>query len=171
MHVAAQSWARYRAWNEAIADYLFSDASAGRAVYLAVEDDDLVHLCRALGEPQEQPSGALVDAVKATLNLDPGVNDFRDHVQYVSARPSGSLETPSSLALLVVLSLAAASMDAADGMAAHNYYGRLTRLLGLTDPDVVRRLQSGYQQVAEDLWAPLNDWLVAWDGARGGPTA
>ena len=170
-HVAAQSWARYRAWNEAIADYLFSDSSAGRAVYLAIEDDDLAHLCRILGEPDDQSSAPLVEAVKATLNLEPGVNDFRDHVQYVGARAGGSLDTPSSLALLVVLSLAAASMDAADGMAAHNYYGRLTRLLGITDPDTIRRLESGYQHVAEDLWTPLNDWLVAWDGARGVPTA
>lgn len=170
-HVAAQIWGRYRAWNEALADYLFSDSSAGRAVYLAIEDDDLAHLCRSLGEPDDLSSGPLVEAVKATLNLEPGINDFHDHLQYVQARPDGSLETPSSLALLVVLSLAAASMDAADGMAAHNYYGRLTRLLGITDPDTIRRLQSGYQHVAEDLWWPLNDWLIAWDGARGVPTA
>ena len=169
--MAIGSWARYREWNEAIAERLFSDASAGRAVYLAIEDEDLGAMCAELGEPENAGSAPLVSAVIATLNLELGRNDFRDHLEDLAARPQASLETPSSLALLAVLSLAADQMDAGDGMAAHNYYGRLNRLLGITDPDTQRRVQAGYQYSAEDLWAPLNEWLIAWDGARGVPTA
>ena len=169
--MAAAAWARYRVWNEAIADLLFSDESAGRSVYLAIEEDDLSALCQELGEPADHPRAPLAEAVKATLNLQPGVNDFHDHLEFAAARPTGSLHTPSTLALLVVLSLAAAEMDSTDGMAAHNYYGRLIHLLDVQDADAARRLQSGYQYAAEDLWAPLNDWLIAWDGSRGVPTA
>lgn len=169
--IAVSGWARYWAWNEAIADHLFSDESAGRSAYLALEEDDLRKLCEDLGEPGDVGSRPLVSAVLATLNLERGRNDFREHLDLLSLRLPTSLETPTSLALLAVLSLAAGQMDASDGMAAHNYYGRLQSLLGLVDGETQHRLQSGYMYAAEHLWAPLNQWLVAWDGSRGVPTA
>jgi hypothetical protein len=164
-------WTRYWAWNEAIAAQLFSDEAAGRPVYLALEDDELAELCDRLGEPADQGAAPLVDAVKETLEGAPGRNDFRDHLEVLEARQD-PLETPTTLALLVVLASAAAQMDAADGLAAHNYYGRLHRLLGLSEEEANRRrLTADYQRSAEELWAPLNEWLVAWDGLRGVPTA
>ena len=61
-------------------------------------------------------------------------------------------------------------MNAADGMAANNYYGRLMQLLDV--PEEMRpRVQSDYQRQAEDLWGSLNEWLEAWEGVRGVPTA
>ena len=61
-------------------------------------------------------------------------------------------------------------MNAADGMAANNYYGRLMHLLDVPE-ERRQRVQSDYQHQAEDLWGSLNEWLEAWEGSRGVPTA
>src|SRR4029078_9135383 len=44
-------------------------------------------------------------------------------------------------------------------------------LLGITDGDEKRAIQTGYRDCALDLWNSLNAWLDDWDGTRGRPTA
>jgi len=72
--------------------------------------------------------------------------------------------------LLSVLSLAADSMHATEGMGANNYYGRLHDLLGT--PDAQRTaVENAYREHAHALWDRLNHWLETWEGERGIPTA
>src|SRR5206468_743357 len=78
---------------------------------------------------------------------------------------------PPTLPLLAVLSLAAESMAAGDGMASTNYYGRLARLLGISESSASNRVESAYREIAQRLWDSLNDWPELEGGARGTPTA
>ena len=80
------------------------------------------------------------------------------------------LDTPPGVTTLAALSLAADSMHAAGEMAAHNYYGRLHELLG-TPAHRRTAVESSYRDHAEDVWDTLNNWLTAWEGERGVPTA
>jgi hypothetical protein len=160
----------YEQLNERLAEELFSDKQAGRPVYVGVEDDALA---RALSSIKPADIGSLVylrSAVRSTLNLDDsGVAPFRWYTDRLNRRVD-VLDTPPTIALLVLLAIAADQMNAADGMAAHNYYGRLMQLLDVPEPRR-QRVQSDYQRHAEDFWGSLNEWLEAWEGARGVPTA
>jgi hypothetical protein len=171
--VEGAEWARYRAWNSAIAEDLFGSAVAGTPVYLDLEDDVLARLSERTGRLGPTGADDLSYAVRSTLDITRGPGDvFRAHRRLLGAWLATSEGgEPPILALLAVLSLAAESMAAGEGMAAHNYYGRLARLLGITDEGAVQRLISGYRAIAEDLWEALNSWLDSLEGARGTPTA
>jgi hypothetical protein len=69
------------------------------------------------------------------------------------------------------MSLAAETMRGAEGLAAHNYYGRLSQVLGVEDPSARKKLQRDYRACADGLWQALNLWLEVWEGERGLPTA
>ena len=62
-------WDRYLRWNEAIATVVFSRDSAGRPVYLDLEDEVLAAI-RDVAEPNAAAAAlSLVEAVKKTLYL------------------------------------------------------------------------------------------------------
>ena len=89
-------------------------------------------------------------------------------------------DPPPTLALLAVLSLAAERMHGGGGKAAHNFYFRLSELLGLDKQQIdwfthgyqdKKRARPGEPSVSQPLWSSLNDWLEALEGNRGLPTA
>lgn len=164
------SFATYLELNEALAEEMFSTDQAGRPVYVVPEDDVLQRVTRAIGLERVGSLDYLRDVTRATIYIDElGTSPFRWHTSRLAAR-GDPLETPPTIGLLALLSIAADQMSEGDGMASHNYYGRLMNLLRVPDDQSVR-VQASYQSVAEDLWGSLHDWLIAWEGERGVPTA
>jgi hypothetical protein len=156
---------------EAVAGELFGREKAGQPVYALAEDDALARIVRAAGLESANAKDVLLDAVRSTLHLDDdGVAPLRWHYQACKRLARSPLDTPTSLPLLVVLTMAAESMQAGSDMAANNYYGRLFPLLRVPT-DRQSRFISDYRNVAEVLWGSLNAWLEAWEGERGVPTA
>lgn len=168
----ADGWPAYYRWNQAIAETVFSSSAAGLPVYLDLEADLLDRLAQkadAAGDPRLE----LAAAVRATLELQSGrTSVFRRHQNLVGRWRHGSpQEAPPTLALLALLSLAAEAMRGGEGMSANNYYGRLCELLKIGDKTLKDKTERDYRKCAEDLWRSLNDWLLAWEGERGLPTA
>jgi hypothetical protein len=164
-------WDAYDRWNEAIAHEIFGPSAAGRPVYLDIEEDVLAAVARH-AEVGEGDAKALADAVGATLWLHPeGQNVFQGHLTRLLRWRADPRQTPPTLALLAVLSLAAESMRHGEGMSANNYYGRLQEILDVTDERVATKLIRDYRAHAVTLWSSLNEWLEEWEGQRGLPTA
>lgn len=158
---------------EATADELFDSANAGLPAYTLPEEDALVRIVVAAGLDAADARAEFCRTVGSTLHLD--TNDrspLRWHIE-ASKRHlcvASPLDTPPSLPLLVVLTLAAESMHADSSMAANNFYGRVHPLLGV--PAEREQLFIGaYRKHADLLWRSLNAWLEAWEGERGVPTA
>jgi hypothetical protein len=169
---AAAGWQAYRRWNQTISELVFSPDAAGLPVYLDLEEELLADLARKAcgeGDPQRE----LAVAVRATLELQGGrTSVFVRHENLVRLWRRGSLrEVPPTLALLALLSLAAEVMRGGEGMSASNYYGRLCELLEVSDRTLKSKLERDYRKCAEELWGSLEDWLLAWEGERGVPTA
>lgn len=124
---------RYDRWNTAIADVVFPISAAGLPVYLDLEDDVLLAIASVADPMCGEPRSGLVDAVKATLDLDvngPGLFGF--HLLRLAEWERGERTSPPpTLAVLGVLTLAAEDMRQTTSTAAHNYYDRLGPLLGL----------------------------------------
>jgi len=162
----------YEAFNEAVAEELFGLDQAGRPVYLLPDATAYDAIFKRAGaDAGDAGLQDLLEAVRRTLVLDAsGVNPFKQHLSGSTRHGWNPIETPPSLAMLVVLAGAADAMHAGDGMAANNYYGRLVTLLDVP-AGRQERFKSAYQGVAEDLWGSLNAWLEAWEGERGIPTA
>lgn len=169
----SSTWGRCDEWNAAIAEIVFCPEMEGRPVYLDLEDEVLASLWERTSRAGQSPAEDLAAAVAATLHL--GGDPFRIFravlVRLGRWRQTDRRSTPPVLALLAVLSLSAEAMAAGEGMAAHNYYGRLFQLLGIEDEGGKRRLENGYRAIAVELWAALNEWLDILEGARGTPTA
>ena len=164
------SIAAYLELNEKLADNIFHSGLAGRPVYVTADDGVLTRSLEGIDQRGLGSLAYLCDVTRSTLFIEEaGTSPFRWYVQQLQRRRD-PLETPPTIGLLVVLSIAADQMSAGDGMAATNYYGRLMNLLQVSE-DRKQRVQMDYMNVAEDVWASLNDWLVAWEGERGTPTA
>ena len=178
MNGTQQDWERYRRWNAAIADVVYSPAQAGLPVYLDLEDDVLDAIRDKADPDAHNSTEGLVAAVKGTLRLTSGPADLLSRHQLELSRWSRTdkLAPPPTLGLLALLSLAAENMQEGDGHASHNFYGRLGQLMGLTDKqtgwfiDAYRAAGLG-PPVSEQLWGSLADWLEAVEGNRGLPTA
>ena len=168
----AAGWPAYYRWNQAIAETVFSPDAAGLPVYLDLEEELLARLTREAGADGD-PRRELAAAVRATLELESGrTSVFRRHENLVIRWRHGSLrEMPPTLALLALLSLAAEVMRGGEGMSANNYYGRLCEFLEVNDRSLKDKVERDYRKCAEELWGSLNDWLLAWEGERGLPTA
>lgn len=176
----AGGWERYQRWNAAIAQVVYPRSAEGTPVYLDLEDDVLAAI-RDIAEPSAtDPSAALVETVKNTLDLGRGPTDtFGGHLHRLAtwrrdARPN---LPPPTLGVLALLSLAAENMHEGEGRAANNFYGRLGDLLGITDTQVARlthayrRRTADGRAVSEVIWDSLNTWLERLEGFRGIPTA
>ncbi len=155
---------------EATADTLFGEDKAGTPAYTLAEPDSLVSIAKAAGLTGDPHAGYLRE-VRRTLHLDgEGANTLRWHVQATKRHAGSPLNTPPSLPLLVVLTMASEHMQAGIDMASNNYYGRLFPLLDIPESRQ-QKLITDYRAAAEDLWSSLNAWLEAWEGERGVPTA
>ncbi len=156
--------------NEAVADELFGSDYAGNPVYALADIVTLQQIAMRAGL-EGDPLSSIVKVVRSTLAIDDlGVSPFRWQAELAQRHRQQRLETPPALALLLLLALAAESMHAEGGLAAHNYYSRLHRLLRVP-ADRCHRFEEDYRRHADDLWDSLNSWLEAWDGERGIPTA
>lgn len=156
---------------EATADELFGSDKAGLPVYTLPEADDLTRIAELVGLDSSEAGAAYCRVVRRTLYLDEqGQAPLRWHVEATKRQLKTPLETPPSLPLLVVFTLAAENMHADTGMAAHNFYGRVRPLLDVPLDREYRFVQE-YQKHADLLWRSLNVWLEAWEGERGVPTA
>jgi hypothetical protein len=158
---------------DATADELFDSDKAGLPVYTLPEGDALARIVKSAGLDPSDAHAEFCRVVRSTLYLDAqGQSPLRWHTEatkrYLSLTPP--LETPPSLPLLVVFTLAAEAMQADTNMAANNFYGRVRPLLCV--PHEREYLFIGaYQKHADLLWRSLNVWLEAWEGERGAPTA
>ena len=155
---------------DATAAALFGEDKAGEPVYTLAEPGTLARINEAAGLLGE-PVAAFCAAVRSTLNLDTtGIATLRWHQMASAQHGRNPMNTPPSLPLMVVLTLAAEQMQADSDMAAHNYYGRLHPLLAV--PEARQdNLVHDYRVCAEVIWGSLNAWLEAWEGERGVPTA
>lgn len=171
-------WDRYRRWNAAIADVVYSPERAGRPVYLDLEDDVLADIARRAEPEAADATEALIQTVTATLDFRSGyAGILRDHLGKLDAWYSGRMmDPPPCLALLAMLSIVAESMRQTREMRAHNFYGRLGELLSLSSKQLswfeqAYRHRRHREAASEELWGALNDWLEMLDGQRGTPTA
>lgn len=160
----------YERLREATADALFGIDKAGLPAYTLAEQDTLGQIASTAGITGDPLAGYL-SAVRSTLYLDKeGVSPLRWHAQAARRHAQVPLETPPSLPLLVVLTMAAEQMQAGTDMASNNYYGRLFPLLKVPEARQ-QKLITDYRSTAESIWGSLNAWLEAWEGERGVPTA
>ena len=157
--------------DEALAVAIFSERAAGRPVYAIPDEDAMAAVADHLGVPVPQARGLLLRTASVQISDAGGWHrPFATLARNLGDASTTSLDTPPGLAAIAVLSLAADSMHAAEGMAAHNYYGRLHALLD-TPEDSKKAVEGGYREHGEELWDALNAWLEAWEGERGIPTA
>lgn len=163
-------WASYDAWNEAIADVMFPLLESPEPVYMDFEDEAFEAIGVRVGASGESIEDDLAAAVAATLSTGGPAKVFERHMrrtrQWVR---EGREETPPFLGVLATFCLAAERMSRGDGMASHNYFGRLHEVLGWDSQD--QHLDQAYRRVSERLWDELNRWLLVNDGMRGTPTA
>ncbi|NYG54955.1 hypothetical protein [Nocardioides perillae] len=163
-------WDEYNRWNAAVAEVVFPALEQPGPVYLDFEDDVIEALSTRMSLATDRVPAALAAAVAATLVDGGPAAVFELHMtrlrRWVRAGRPGS---PPFLAVLASFCLAAEQMTRGDGMAAHNFFGRLRAVLGWDLED--SRLDQAYRRVAERLWGELNRWLVELDGQRGLPTA
>lgn len=163
-------WASYDAWNEAIGDVMFPVLESPEPVYMDFEDEALEAIGVRVGGSADNVEDALAATVAATLGVGGPAKVFDRHMrrtrQWVR---EGRTDTPPFLGVLATFCLAAERMASGDGMAAHNYFGRLHEVLGWDPQD--QHLDQAYRRVSERLWDELNRWLLLNDGMRGTPTA
>lgn len=160
----------YESVSEVVADVMFGSAQAGRPVY-ALADAETVSKVLEVAGIEDRSLAGLLAVVRSSLQVDEaGVAPFHRQAEAAQRHRHQPLETPPALPLLVVLSIAAEQMQADGGLAAHNYYSRLHRMLQVPTTEY-QRVENDYRRVADLLWGSLNSWLESWEGERGIPTA
>lgn len=164
-------WDEYLKWNVAIADVIYPFGNEAPA-YMDLEADELAAIAEQAGHTGSHPDKALAKAVRAVV-VD---RDEKLHLHSLEFRTSAwkgrhDIESPPPcLAFLAVSALAAEDMgQSGDKLAAHAYYPRLARRLGIREGD--KSVETQYRKHAELFWQCLNTWLANQDGNRGLPTA
>ena len=176
MTETAQAWARYQAWNDAIETEFFDGQSAGRPVYLDMEDEVVVRLAESAGADGD-PRSEFARAVMPTLYLpsESGGRLLDLHCSRLRRwRRERQAMAPPCLAALALFSLAAEGMRGDGVFGANNYYARLCELLGIDaakKPAYRDRVANEFRQGSLELWDGLNSWLSDHGGALGTPTA
>ena len=174
-------WSEYDKWNAALVERLFGSDAADLPAYVDADDDVLKAVAAQVGETGE-PSARLAEVVRHTLGLVDGpvlsqhgrrFDTWRRQFGAANTqRRKGAtveLPPPPVVALLTVLVSAAQRMGADTSLAAHAYYPRLGEVLGLS-PEETARVRSKFKET-ERYWRGLNDYLAAYEGQRGLPTA
>src|SRR4051812_44248235 len=153
--------ARYKAWNAALIEEYFPGGNEGRLAYLPLDDEEL----EAMAEPYGlcAPGEAVQDfvsAVRAELAVKHG-SFVRFSIGVDNWRKVR--DTPPYIAGLAFCVLAAARMegDEVAGIASHNYYTQLNRLL---DRDDRAGPPTGFDTLSRS-WQDLERWLE--DDCRG----
>jgi hypothetical protein len=167
-------WELYDAWNSGIQREFLSGQSAGRPLYLDLEEDVLARIGAHVGKVTDDPVGAFTAAVRSTLRIGPGGSLFGPHLSRARAwERTGREGTPPFLALLAFLSLVAEGMRSDQDFRASNYYGRLCKALDLDPRDerIRNRVARHFRRDSHELWGFLNAWLEDNDGRLGLPTA
>jgi hypothetical protein len=158
---------RYEAWNRALVDEYFPEGGRGQLAYLPIDDDEL----HAMAEPYGlcKPAEAVNDFV-AMIRAELAARN--DSFVRFSAGVKGwrrVRDDPPYIAGLAFCVLAASRMetDQAAGVASHNYYTQLNRLLGRNDRAGAPR---GFETL-DDAWQDLAIWLDRdCAGSRGSST-
>lgn len=162
----SELWDGYRQWNRVIAEYFYSGTFSGKPVYLDINDQLLLDIGGRL--QTKDPIASFKRSIKFTLS---NKNLFSNHLNIAKTwRQRKTEETPPFVALLAFFSYVAEKMVRDKDYAAHNYYGRLQRELDIKTYDS-QSLQKSYRDISIYLWPLLNEWIGAWDGELGIPTA
>jgi len=173
-----EAWARYMAWNDALAAEWLSEEQADVPAYLDVEPEVLQVAAAKVGAVGD-PSASLAAAVSATVWLGEGPAFSRHHQELqrwrrrrrVSTQRRSLMDTPPPvIALLGSFTIAAFQMGADTNYASNAYYAPLFALLGVKARDEAR-LTHAFRTYSEDFWRALNEYLAEYGGRRGIPTA
>ncbi|MGN9890289.1 hypothetical protein [Micromonospora sp. L31] len=175
-------WKIYCAFNRAIADVFFTQDMAGLPVYMDFDEDTLARIGQRLKLPTDKVWDFLAGSVIGVLSLRTRHSDIfglplqrtREWLRRWQQTPRDErmdLPAPPVLALLAVFSMAAERMGSDVTMSASNYFGPLSQLLRLEDPQQKERLATQYRQHVELFWNVLGLWLTGLDGMLGLPSA
>jgi len=163
------SWKEYELWNSLLTTYFFKGRYKGKPVYLEVNDQLLSQIGLDAGIESKNYPDQFKRAIKNTLFQK---NLFQKHwtncYQWKSRQQLD--DAPPFIALLSFFSYVAEKMVMDEKYHANNYYGRMLRELGLPDHHS-QALQLSFRQFSSRFWQNLNNWLEAWDGEIGIPTA
>jgi hypothetical protein len=146
----------YEAWNLAIVDRFLNASSAGRPVYLALDDDEANGLAAAAGCDSRTASESLGKAIATELRRGDCI-----FIAFLVARTEwrkNHLESPPPYVGLLALCVLAASRmasDSAAGIASNAYYPHLNKLLGRPS---AAHMPPGFDQLYS-LWEDLTRWL------------
>lgn len=161
-----EKWGEYCAWNRAIAQYFYTGRFENKPVYLDINDQLIIDIGTDL--KIKNPVAHFKRAIKKTLSVK---HLFSNHsIVAINWRNRKVEETPPFIALLAFFSYIAEKMVGDQEYVAHNYYGRLKDELDLQGYDY-QALQKSYRDICTLLWPLLNEWIAAWDGEIGIPTA
>ncbi|ORV14880.1 hypothetical protein [Mycobacterium celatum] len=164
-------WDEYLKWNAATAEVIYPVGNEAVPAYMDLETNELDAIAELARYTGPDPDKALAKAVRAVVvdgdKLDLQSLEFRTSAW--NGRNNNEVPPPC-LAFLAVSVLAAEDMgQSEEKLAAHAYYPRLARRLGMPEGD--KSVETQYRKHAEFFWQCLNTWLANHDGNRGLPTA
>ena len=134
----------YDIWNSEISEYFFSGDYSGKPVYLDLEHEVTAEICSRIGCETTDSESVLSEVIVDTLDLSGRGNPFQVHINRLKEWKKGDrLAAPPVIALLAFFSSVAEEMVADEEFAAVNYYGRLTKKLGVSG-DFKDLLVDGY---------------------------
>lgn len=175
LQAAIDPWHVLDRWSAAIHECIFGGEAAARPVYLDLEDDVIARIAVRAGAGDDDPEGALAEAVKPTLNLGAGAPPLlQAHFRRTTTwRAGGAQGTPPFLAVLAFMSLVAEGMRSDGEFRASNYYGRFCQALDQDPADrrLRTKISNGFGEHSLTLWGALNEWLEGHGGSLGLPTA
>lgn len=165
---AATGWQTYLSWNTVVVDAVYPPVDNRRIAFLDLEGDALEKVAEKCGIGKDAVVPSLVSACRGVINLHRRTSAFERFAIETKKWAAGDrLDPPPAVALLATFSLAAERMERDDGVAAHNYYAQLARVLKLDETRVA--VDQSYRNVSEPLWDSLVTWLTYQEGRRGNP--
>ena len=158
-------------WNAAIGDWYFGTRSAGRPVYLSLDEEVIVEMAREQGWDLVDPVADFEAALRVYVSPH-GSRPFRIWAEAGDRwrkKPLESLGHPPFLAFLGATVLAATreSPGKLRKQGRPAYYDPLRTLFNLGGEGTI----PGYYPDVPNMWRWLNEWLTATGGEHGLPTA
>ena len=169
-------WDAYELWNASVEAELFDGSSAGRPVYVDMEDDVLARIANRAGA-EGGPVETFTNVLRPTLFVWPekGEHLLDLHIRRLRGwQQTRTEEPPPCLALVAFFALAAEGMRSDETFRSNNYYARLCQALGIdpkSNQEAAKRIENDFRRDSLELWGGLNSWLLDHDGALGTPTA